>query len=70
MSKVIVETSYVHLISPKNTSILFGEGTSSQRRRIFPARSVWVCEERVTVVGPKKSIPGVSILGPARSYSG
>lgn len=68
MSKVIVETSARHVhLTEEHIKILFGEGATLTKKKDLSQPGQFACEERVTVVGPKKSIPGVSILGPARS---
>lgn len=68
MSKVIVETSARHVhLTEEHIKILFGEGAALTKKKDLSQPGQFACEERVTVVGPKKSIPGVSILGPARS---
>ena len=70
MSKVIVETSARHVhLTEEHIKILFGEGATLTKKKDLSQPGQFACEERVTVVGPKKSIPGVSILGPARSAS-
>ena len=68
MSKVIVETSARHVhLTEEHIKILFGEGATLTKKKDLSQPGQFACEERVTVVGPKKSIPGVSILGPARN---
>ena len=68
MSKVIVETSARHVhLTEEHIKILFGEGATLTKKKDLSQPGQFACEERVTVVGPKKSNPGVSILGPARS---
>jgi putative phosphotransacetylase len=68
MSKVIVETSARHVhLTEEHIKILFGEGATLTKKKDLSQPGQFACEERVTVVGPKKSIPNVSILGPARS---
>lgn len=65
---VLVETSARHVhLTEKQIAVLFGEGASLTPKKDLSQPGQFACEERVTVVGPKKSIPNVIILGPARS---
>jgi putative phosphotransacetylase len=71
MSKeFIVETSARHVhVTKEHFEILFGEGKSLTPKKDLSQPGQYAAEERVEVVGPKKSIPGVSILGPFRPDS-
>lgn len=70
MSKVLVETSARHVhLTAEHIEILFGEGAKLTHKKDLSQPGQFACEERVTVVGPKKSIPNVIILGPARPAS-
>jgi putative phosphotransacetylase len=71
MSKeFIVETSARHVhLTKEDFEILFGEGKSLTPKKDLSQPGQYACEERVEVVGPKKSLPGVSILGPFRPDS-
>ncbi len=64
---VLVETSarHVHLTN-EHIEILFGAGHTLTNKKDLSQPGQFACEERVTLVGPKKSIERVSILGPAR----
>ena len=67
MAKVLVETSARHVhLSEEHIKVLFGEGATLTHKKDLSQPGQFACEERVTVVGPKKSIPNVIILGPAR----
>ena len=67
MAKVLVETSARHVhLSAEDIKTLFGEGATLTHKKDLSQPGQFACEERVTVVGPKKSIPNVIILGPAR----
>ncbi len=67
MSKVLVETSARHVhLSAEHIEILFGAGAALTHKKDLSQPGQFACEERVTVVGPKKSIANVIILGPAR----
>ena len=66
--KFLVETSARHIhVSEQDFKVLFGENASLTPKKALSQPGQYACEERVTVVGPKKSLPGVSILGPFRS---
>lgn len=68
MSKqFIVETSARHIhLSDADLKVLFGEDAKLTFKKALSQPGQFACEERVTVVGPKKEIKGVSILGPTR----
>lgn len=71
MSKeFIVETSARHVhLTEKDFKALFGENATLTRKKDLSQPGQYACEERVEVVGPKKSIANVSILGPFRKQS-
>jgi putative phosphotransacetylase len=71
MSKeFIVETSARHVhLTKEDFEILFGAGNSLTPKKDLSQPGQYASEERVEVIGPKKSIPGVSILGPFRPDS-
>ncbi|MCH5350046.1 MAG: phosphate propanoyltransferase [Oscillospiraceae bacterium] len=65
--KFIVETSARHVhVTQEDLEILFGKGASLTKKKDLSQPGQYACEERIEVVGPKKSLPGVSILGPVR----
>ena len=65
--KVLVETSARHVhLSKETLEVLFGEGYELTKKKDLSQPGQYACEERVTVVGPKKELAGVSILGPVR----
>jgi len=68
MSKeFIVETSARHVhVSQEALETLFGKGAALTHKKDLSQPGQFACEERVTVVGPKKELPNVSILGPVR----
>ncbi len=66
--KFIVETSARHVhLSKADLETLFGEGYELTIKKMLSQPGQYACAERVDVVGPKKTIPGVSILGPTRN---
>ena len=67
MNKVLVETSARHLhVSQADLEVLFGKGAQLTPKKDLSQPGQFACEERVDVVGPKRTISGVSILGPVR----
>ena len=70
MAQVLVETSARHIhLSQADLETLFGAGYELTPKKDLSQPGQFACEERVTVVGPKKELAGVSILGPARPAS-
>ena len=64
---VLVETSARHIhVSQEHLEILFGKGYELTKKKDLSQPGQYACAERVDVVGPKKTIAGVSILGPVR----
>ena len=67
MAKFIVETSARHVhVSQADLEILFGAGYQLTHKKDLSQPGQYACAERVDVVGPKKTLTGVSILGPVR----
>ena len=65
--KFIVETSARHVhVTQEHLEILFGKGYELTKKKDLSQPGQFACEERVTIVGPKKEMPNVSILGPVR----
>ena len=65
--KVMVETSARHVhVSQKDLETLFGAGYQLTTKKDLSQPGQFACFERVDVVGPKKTLSGVSILGPVR----
>lgn len=68
MKNFIVETSARHVhVTAEHLEILFGKGASLTHKKDLSQPGQFACEERVTIVGPKKTLPNVSILGPVRA---
>lgn len=64
----IVETSARHIhLCQADLEVLFGKGHALTKKKDLSQPGEFACEERVDVVGPKKTIKGVSILGPTRA---
>ena len=67
MAQVLIETSARHVhLTKEHIEILFGAGHELTHKKDLSQPGQFACEERVTVVGPKKELAGVSILGPCR----
>lgn len=65
--KFIVETSARHVhLTAEAFATLFGEGKELTVKKMLSQPGQFASEERVTIVGPKKSLPNISILGPFR----
>lgn len=68
--EIIVETSARHVhLKQEDIEILFGKGHQLTPKKDLSQPGQYACEERVEIVGPKKSIANVIILGPARPES-
>ncbi len=66
-NQVLVETSARHLhLSQKDLETLFGEGYQLTPKKDLSQPGQFACVERVDVVGSKKTLSGVTILGPVR----
>ena len=64
---ILVETSARHVhLTEEHIEVLFGKGATLTHKKDLSQPGQFACEERVTLVGPKKSIPNVIVLGPAR----
>ena len=68
--KILVETSARHdHLTEEHIAALFGEGATLTFKKALSQPGQFACEERVELVGPKRSIPNVIVLGPARKAS-
>ena len=68
--QILVETSARHVhLSREDLDILFGKGYELTSKKDLSQPGQFACTERVDVVGPKKTLAGVSILGPTRPAS-
>ena len=67
-NQILVETSARHVhLTREHIEVLFGKGYELTVKKMLSQPGQFASNVRLEVVGPKKSIPGVSILGPARS---
>ncbi len=65
--EVLVETSARHIhVSQADLDTLFGKGYELTKKKDLSQPGQYACAERVDIVGPKKTLAGVSILGPVR----
>ena len=53
-------------MTQQDLETLFGKGHELTVKKMLSQPGQFACEERVDVVGPKKTLAGVSILGPVR----
>ena len=70
MAKFIVETSARHVhLTDADIETLFGKGATLTHKKDLSQPGQFACEERVKLVGPKREIANVIVLGPARPES-
>jgi acetate kinase len=62
---VAVSARHIHL-TRASVEALFGEGYQLTPKKPLSQPGQFACEETLTVVGPKRSLEGVRILGPER----
>ena len=66
-NEVLVEVSARHVhVTKEVLETLFGKGYELTPKKDLSQPGQFACEERVTVVGAKRELAGVSILGPVR----
>lgn len=65
--EVLVEVSARHVhLSAEHLQILFGKGYELTVKKMLSQPGQYAANERVTVVGPKRELANVAILGPVR----
>ncbi|WP_312644235.1 phosphate propanoyltransferase [Hydrogenoanaerobacterium sp.] len=65
--KILIETSARHIhVAEADLETLFGKGAKLTPKKDLSQPGQYACVERLDIVGPKKTIPNVSILGPTR----
>ena len=65
--KILVETSARHVhVTDEDLEKLFGKGAQLHVKKELSQPGQFASMEKVDIVGPKKTISGVSILGPTR----
>ena len=66
-NKIFIETSARHVhVTEETLEILFGKGAALTPKKELSQPGQYAAMERVDVVGPKRTLSGVSILGPVR----
>lgn len=66
-SKILVEASGKHVhLSKEHVEKLFGKGYELTKVRDLSQPEQYLCEEKVTLIGPKGVMQNVSVLGPTR----
>lgn len=66
-NKILVETSARHVhLTDQDLETLFGKGAVLTEKKELSQPGQYASNERVDVVGPKKTLERVSILGPTR----
>lgn len=63
---IAVSARHIHLTT-ESVEALFGPGATLTPRNELSQPGQFACEETLTVVGPKRSLEGVRVLGPVRS---
>lgn len=62
---IALSNRHIHL-SQEDLDILFGKGYELCKLKDLSQPGQYACDEKVDVVGPKKTISGVRVLGPVR----
>lgn len=65
---IALSNRHIHL-NKKDVETLFGEGYELTKTKDLSQPGQYACEEKVDLVGPKRTIKGVRILGPTRPES-
>lgn len=62
---IALSNRHIH-VSREDLDILFGKGYQLNKIKDLSQPGQYACDERVEIVGPKRNIKGVRILGPVR----
>ncbi|TJX13323.1 phosphate propanoyltransferase [Tissierella creatinini] len=62
---IALSNRHIHL-SQEHLDILFGKGYELSKTKDLSQPGQYACEEKVDIIGPKREIKGVRILGPVR----
>ena len=62
---IAVSARHIHL-SPEAVEVLFGPGHTLTPLKELSQPGQFACAEQLTVIGPRRQIEGVRVLGPAR----
>lgn len=69
MDKILVEASARHIhLTREQVDILYGKGHQLTSKKALSQPGQFVCEEKVTIVGPKNELK-VSLMGPERNHA-
>jgi putative phosphotransacetylase len=63
---IALSNRHIHL-SHEDLDTLFGKGYELRKTKDLSQPGQYACDEKVDVVGPKRTIKGVRILGPVRT---
>ena len=63
---IALSNRHIH-VSQDDLDVLFGKGYELNRIKDLSQPGQYACDEKVDIVGPKRNIQGVRILGPVRS---
>ena len=63
--KIGLSNKHLHL-SEDHIEILFGKGHKLTPTKPLVQPGQFACEEKVDIVGPKNTLKGIRVLGPAR----
>jgi putative phosphotransacetylase len=65
--EVVIEGSGKHLhLSKEHLNILFGEGFELEPKKYLSQPGQYASNSKVDIVGPKGTIPGLTVIGPVR----
>jgi len=68
--EILIEVSARHVnLSLEHLEILFGRGDEVTIKKMLSQPGQYAANERVTIVGPKRELANVAILGPVRKSS-
>lgn len=69
-NKILIETSARHVhVTEETLEKLFGKGAKLTVKKTLSQPGQFASEQKVTLVGPKRKIENVSILGPCRLHN-
>lgn len=70
MDKILVEVSARHVhLSRQDMEVLFGPGSELTFKKALSQPGEFASEERVDIIGPKRELKGVAVLGPLRAHT-
>lgn len=67
-SHILIETSARHIhLEQEHLDILFGKNYKLSIKKDLSQPNQYLCEEKIKIVGPKRELDNISILGPLRN---